>query len=56
MDEADGQHQTREPKSIDGRPVPPPPQVDWPRATRPPRVEDFIKDLNDVSILPRFRF
>jgi hypothetical protein len=37
-------------------PVPPPAPEPWPRATRPPTPEDFIKDLDKVDILRRFRF
>jgi len=37
-------------------PVPPPLPEPWPRATRPPTPEDFIKDLDKVDILRRFRF
>lgn len=51
----DEKRQTR-PRSIHDGGLPPELEVDWPPATRPPRVEDFIKDLNEVSILRRFRF
>jgi hypothetical protein len=56
MDESQDQERRHRPKSIDGRPVPPPPEVEWPRATRPPRVEDFIEDPTIGDIFWRFRF
>jgi hypothetical protein len=56
MNEHEDEKHPRQSKPFDERDLPPELQVDWPRPTRPPRVEDFIKDMNEVSILPRFRF
>jgi len=56
MDELQQQEKQRRTKPVDGRPIPAELEVDWPRATRPPRVEDFIKDPNETSIFRRFRF
>lgn len=56
MEERRNQEPKPRSKTRDPREIPPELEVDWPRPTRPPRVEDFIKDMNEVSILPRFRF
>lgn len=56
MDESQEHEREHRPKSIDRRPIPPELEVDWPRATRPPKVEDFIKDPNETSLFRRFHF
>jgi hypothetical protein len=55
MDESQKKEERR-PSPVDGRSIPRELEVDWPRATRPPEVEDFIMDPNETSIFRRFRF